>query len=193
MFPFRLIAVYVSLGVLMTLLAACGQAPPSSSRIAPSPVQPAATATVQVNTPAAAATAAPGQQSVDACALITPREAAAALGTGATLPQSEATAGKVPACRFQVEGEVQLSLFVHTYGSVKEALQAEQTSVNRVKDQPTFQKVPGLGDAAFAMGHSLAVRKQATILTLSVTTTKNAASSIVIAKGLAQRALSRLP
>jgi len=185
MVVFRLITARISAGVLIVLLAACGQGTPPSSVTVPSP---AATATASADVPTVAATV-----SSTACALITPDEAATALGTGSTLPQSQAITGKVPSCRFQVAGKVRFNVFLHQYGSVKEALQAVQAAVDRVKKDPAFQQIAGLGDEAFARGASLAVRKQAAILTVSLIASKDNAADIRIAKSLAQTALSRLP
>ena len=200
----RRITVYANIVALIALLTACNQVPSTlSSTTAPAPIASVATISAPIPpsapipttavVPTGAATAVTAQSLADVCTLITPSEAAVALGTGTTLPKPQALTGTVPGCSFQGDSEEQIRLFVHRYSSLKEALQAQQASVDPIKDLPTFQKITGLGDEAFAMGRSIAVRKQMVILTLSVTTTKSAISSTLIARGLAQKVLSRLP
>ena len=165
-----------------------GQVPPSANDTIPSPVPPTAIATTSASAPTVATPV-----STAACALITPSEAATALGTGSTLPESRAIAGQVPTCNFEVAGKVRFKLFLHKYVSVKEAIQAVQTAVDRVKKDPAFQQITGLGDEAFAKGTVLAVRKQAVVLTVSVIASKDSASDISIAKSLAQTGIAHLP
>jgi hypothetical protein len=131
--------------------------------------------------------------SLDVCALITPTEAATIMGIGNPLPMPQAIAGAVPGCTFQSDGAEELKLFVHRYPSLDEALKAQQVSVDRIKQQPSFQRITGIGDEAFAMGNSLAVRKQAVIITISLITTKTPAANLLRKQSLAQTLLERLP
>jgi len=181
---------------MLVLLAACGQVALPSNTAAHVPAAPSGTITAVAVAhpliPTATANAATIPK-LDACALITPAEAAAALGIDAATIQPHAGTSKVASCRFQSARSTPITLIVHQYGDANGASQALQTAFDRAKKQSTFQPVAGVGDAAGMLGQTLAVRTHTMILTLKVAGMKDAAADSAAEQRLARIAIGRLP
>jgi hypothetical protein len=140
MFLYRRIAAHIAAAVLLARSPACGQVASSSNNC---PYTSPAIRHGHGNhslplTTAATASATPVEKLINVCALITPAEAAATLGTDAAKLQTQVGTSKVESCRFRSARSAPITLIVHQYGDANGASRALQIAVDRAKKQSTF-------------------------------------------------------